>query len=105
VPKFIFDKAKGCIVDKATGEPDPWPEHFEPPRIYLALDYKAYRCPVTGRPVEGRRAHQENLKRTGCRVLERGEREHNQRTRAESDRQIERTVDVAVEKTAAALNI
>jgi hypothetical protein len=105
VPKFVFDKAKGCVVDKATGIPDPWPEHFEPPRIYLALDYKAYRCPVSGRPVEGRRAHQENLKRTGCRVLEKGEREQNQRNRADADRRLETKIGDAVEKTAAALNI
>lgn len=40
-------------------------------------DYEAYECPVSGRMIEGRRAHKENLKATGCRVLERGEKEDN----------------------------
>ena len=39
----------------------------------VASDYEGYECPVTGRPVEGRAAHRENLKRTGCRLLEKGE--------------------------------
>lgn len=93
------------MVDKATGKPAPLPTEFTPPRIHLALDYKAYSCPVTGKPVEGRRAHQENLKRTGCRLLERGEKEQNMRERAESDRKLERTIDAAVERTAAELAI
>lgn len=36
-------------------------------------DFAGYECPVSGRWIEGRRAHEENLKRTGCRVLEPGE--------------------------------
>jgi hypothetical protein len=59
---------------------------------------------VTGRPIEGRRAHQENLKRTGCRLLEKGESEQAAKYRAEEDRKIERVVSDAVEKTAAQLN-
>jgi hypothetical protein len=38
-------------------------------------DYAGYECPRTGRWIEGRKAHQENLKRLGCRVLEPGEKE------------------------------
>jgi hypothetical protein len=105
VATFVFDRAKGCMVDKVTGKPARLPKKFSPPRIHLALDYKAYDCPVTGKPIEGRRAHQENLKRQGCRVLETGEKEHNMRERAESDRKLERTIEAAVEKTAAELNI
>lgn len=44
-----------------------------PPMI--GSDYKGYSCPVTGQWVEGKRAHEENLKRTGCRLLEKGEKE------------------------------
>ena len=36
---------------------------------YVQNDYPAYTCPVTGERIEGRRAHEENLKRTGCRIL------------------------------------
>ncbi len=39
----------------------------------LLRDYGAYDCPVTGRPVEGRAAHAENLRRHDCRLLEKGE--------------------------------
>ena len=98
---FIYDKAQGCLVDKATGKPSPLPAEYVEPRIHLALDYRPYSCPVTGKPIEGRRAHQENLKRTGCRVLERGEKEANMRERADQDRQLERKISDAVEKTAA----
>lgn len=36
-------------------------------------DYEAYNCPITGKRIEGRKAHEENLRRHGCRVLEPGE--------------------------------
>lgn len=105
MPTFIYDRTKGCMVDKSTGEPVVVPADFVMPRIHIASDYKAYDCPVTGRMIEGRRAHQENLKRTGCRLLEPGEKEQSIRDRADSDRKIEKIVDVAVEKTAAQLGI
>jgi putative FmdB family regulatory protein len=39
----------------------------------ITPDYAGYHCPVTGKWVEGRVAHEENLKRHGCRLLEPGE--------------------------------
>lgn len=48
-------------------------------------DYAGYTCPITGDWIEGRRAHQENLKKHGCRLLEKGEREHNERMREAED--------------------
>lgn len=36
-------------------------------------DYEAYDCPITGKRIEGRVAHEENLRKHGCRVLEPGE--------------------------------
>lgn len=36
-------------------------------------DYASYSCPVTGKPIDGRKAHEDNLRRTGCRILEPGE--------------------------------
>ena len=58
-------------------------------------DYAGYSCPVTGQWIEGRRAHEENLRRHGCRVLEPGETEAARRNHAaaeaEFDRQIEQT--------------
>lgn len=44
---------------------------LEAPRV--APDLAGYDCPVTGKWIEGRRAHEENLRRTGSRLLEPGE--------------------------------
>lgn len=38
-------------------------------------DYAGYNCPITGDWIEGRAAHEENLKKHGCRILEDGERQ------------------------------
>lgn len=56
-------------------------------------DYAGYQCPVTGDWIEGRKAHQENLKRHGCRVLETGEREEAARRRVEADKKLDEAVE------------
>ena len=61
-------------------------------------DYAGYSCPVSGRWIEGRRAHEENLKRTGSRVLETGEHEANQRARKDQEAAFDREVDATVER-------
>lgn len=68
----------GQWIDLETGLPGepksvPWTDG--PARPHLVSDYEAYECPVTGKMIEGRAAHRENLKRTGCRLFEPGERE------------------------------
>lgn len=64
-------------------------------------DYEGYACPITGAWIEGRKAHQENLRRHGCRVLEPGEKDEVIRRKAAGeaalDRSIEATVDEFVE--------
>jgi len=55
-------------------------------------DFQGYSCPVTGKWVEGRKAHEENLKRTGCHVLEKGEKEDAVRRRKASDAVLENAV-------------
>tara|TARA_R110000772_G_scaffold194124_1_gene304915 strand:+ start:1129 stop:1476 length:348 start_codon:yes stop_codon:yes gene_type:complete len=52
--------------------------NFPTPRV--VGDYEAYDCPVSGKIIEGRKAHEENLRATGCRLLEPGEKEDNART-------------------------
>lgn len=42
----------------------------------VVRDYKAYRSPATGKMVEGKRAHRDDLARSGCRIIERGEHSH-----------------------------
>lgn len=65
-------------------------------------DYPGYSCPVTGKWIEGRRAHVENLKQTGCRVLEQGEtaaaERFLQREENELFSSIENTVDETIAK-------
>jgi putative FmdB family regulatory protein len=60
-------------------------------------DYQGYSCPITGKWIEGRRAHEENLKRHDCRVFEPGETEAAKRWRekaeADFDAKIEATAD------------
>lgn len=64
------------------------PVEFKPQKAgkaaYVSSDYEAYDCPVTGKMIEGRAAHRENLKRTGCRILEKGEGRDAERTRKEN---------------------
>jgi len=47
-------------------------------------DYGEYDCPITGEPVEGRAAHRENLKKHGCRLLEKGESREAPQRRTDS---------------------
>lgn len=80
--------------------PDNWVqelvEHVQKSKgLHVSSDYKGYTCPVSGKWIEGRAAHRENLKRTGCRILEKGEREQNERNRRESE---ERSVNQLAEK-------
>lgn len=64
----------------------------------IVADYAGYSCPVTGQWIEGRRAHQENLKRHGCRVLESGETDQVRRARAAEEMALDREVDSTVEQ-------
>lgn len=61
-------------------------------------DYQGYDCPITGKWIEGRRAHEENLKRHGCRVLETGEREDFIRRKAAEDQAFDASVESTVEE-------
>lgn len=65
-------------------------------------DYQAYECPVTGTMIEGRRAHSENLKNTGCRILESGEFEDTKKNGKKNYLDgIDAAVDRAVDEIAA----
>lgn len=64
-------------------------------------DYAPYDCPITGKRIEGRRAHEENLARHGCRVFESGERENfMQRKRSEENALEEAISDSAARQVA-----
>lgn len=65
--------------------------------VRIAMDYAGYSCPVTGDWIEGKRAHQENLKKHGCRILEPGEREATAQRRRAEDAALDAAVDHTVE--------
>ena len=62
----------------------------------IVKDYAPYNCPVTGKLIEGRAAHVENLKQQGCRVYEPGETRQLEQLKARQ----ESDLDAAVERTA-----
>lgn len=57
-----------------------------------------YACPITGTHISSKRQHEENLKQHGCRVLETGERDYNERVRAQEEAAFERKVDQTIER-------
>lgn len=66
------------------------------PRILS--DLPGYSCPVSGSWVEGRAAHEENLRKTGCRILEAGEREDLTRSKQAAEDAFDREIEATVEK-------
>ena len=70
----------------------------------IRADYAGYPCPVTGAWIEGRRAHEENLKKHGCRVLEPGETEIARRNHAASEAEFDRQIEQTAEQFVAGLS-
>lgn len=66
-------------------------------------DFAGYSCPVTGKWIEGRRAHEENLKRHGARVLEPGETAAYRSGLAAEDAKLEKEVGETVDAELAAM--
>ncbi len=64
----------------------------------FSVDNTGYHCPVTEKWVGSRREHRENLKQTGCRVLETGEKEAAAKRRADDDAKLDRMIEDTVEK-------
>lgn len=64
----------------------------------VLADYAGYSCPISGKWIEGRRAHEENLARHGCRVLEGGETEQARRRGSEEASLLDKEVDNTVEQ-------
>ncbi len=72
----------------------PAPISIKPNRsIHINPDIAGYDCPVTGKWIDGRKDHRENLKRHNCRLLEPGEKRE-----AMNDR--ERNREAAIDKAA-----
>lgn len=73
--------------------------------VAVAGDLAGYACPVTGKWIEGRKAHQENLRATGCRVLEPGERRDAERYRKAADTALEEAIADTAARTVAAMPV
>ena len=62
---YVYDKALGVMVDKVTREPmvsGPW----QPVTPRVLSDLPAYRSPVDGSMIEGRRARRYDLEKNNC---------------------------------------
>lgn len=81
----------GAIAEKVISKP------------MVSVDYPAYQSPATGKWVEGRRQHEEDLRRSGCRLLEPGEQKDIDRKKKEVEMKFEASIDNSVERTFAEL--
>ncbi len=68
-------------------------------------DYPGYDCPVTGKWIEGRKAHQENLKRTGCRLYEPGETSAYQQQVRKDDEALEASIEATADQLITSLPV
>jgi hypothetical protein len=72
-----------------------------PPRVFG--DYEGYESPASGRWIEGKRAREEDFRRTGTRPYDPGEKEELPRRIAEAEKALDKHVDEAVDQTLAEL--
>jgi putative FmdB family regulatory protein len=71
---------------------------------YIQTDYPAYESPVVpGKWIEGRKAHEQHLRETGCRVLEPGESSNYQKRIAQENEKFEAAVDATADELIATL--
>lgn len=90
-PLAIIDREERCEACEA-----PMERRICAPAV--TPDFRGYDCPVTGKWIEGRRAHTENLKKNECRVLEAGETDAVRRNYAEEERRADKEIDETVEQ-------
>jgi hypothetical protein len=73
--------------------------HLRAPAGFVSQVYnQPYKCPVTGKVISGKKAHEENLAQHGCRVLETGEKEANDKRRAADDAALDAAIEGTVER-------
>lgn len=61
-------------------------------------DSQGYDCPVTGKWIEGKKAHKDNLRRHGCHVLEAGEKSDVEKRRKQEELSLDKAVDSTVDE-------
>lgn len=62
-----------------------------------------YTCPITGKYISTKHAHEDNLDRHGCRVLETGEKESNIQRKAREEAEFDKAIEDTVEREFEAL--
>ena len=67
------------------------------PMIGSAATYQ-YKCPITGKDINGKRDHEANLERHGCRLLENGEAEDAARRRKNAAAELDRKLDQGIDR-------
>lgn len=70
----------------------------------FSVDYTDYTCPVTGKYIGSKHAHENNLATHGCRVLETGEKEANASRRQADEDAFDKSVEATVEKAIDAMS-
>jgi hypothetical protein len=68
-------------------------------------DYEPYTCPISGTVISGRRAHEENLARHGCRVLEPGETSSVVSSRKAAEARLDSEIEATAEQFVHALPV
>ena len=96
VPLAQFDEPQSCSCGAAASRQIVAPA--------IRTDYAGYTCPVSGKWIEGRAAHRENLARTGCRVLEPGETSALKARQQSSEAALEAALDSTAEELIANLS-
>lgn len=76
----------------------PSEKRIVPPLVHA--DLEGYACPITGKWIEGRRAHVENLKQHGCRVYEAGETRDFIKNKEQRQKDFDRRTDETVTRAA-----
>ena len=72
-------------------------------RPMISVESVDYTCPVTGKWIGSKRAHEDNLARQGCRVLETGEREATIRRREQEEATFDAKIEATVEREVEAM--
>jgi|TARA_R110000744_G_scaffold39341_6_gene89643 hypothetical protein len=67
---------------------------------YISGDYKPYECPITGRTIDGRKEHRDNLEAHGCRVHEKGEFED---VKKNGQKRIDASMEASIDKSVDAI--
>jgi putative FmdB family regulatory protein len=70
---------------------------ISPPRV-IVTENVHYRCPITEEVISSKHAHEENLRRHDCHVLEAGEKELNERRRVEETEKVYSKIEEDVER-------